>query len=35
MKTTTQSRRLPFGLIAIYAVGLMLIALNLKNYLIN
>lgn len=38
MKTSDNSARkssLPFGLIAVYALGLALIALNLKNFLIN
>lgn len=35
MKTASTPRRLPFSLIAIYAMGLVLIALNLKNYLLD
>ena len=35
MKTTEEKNRMPFGLIAIYAIGIVLIALNLTNYLLN
>lgn len=32
---TTRHTSIPFGLIAVYALGLILIALNLKNYFIG
>lgn len=35
MKSAKKTTTIPFGLLAVYAMGLMLIALNLKNYLLN
>jgi len=35
MKTSARNSSIPFGLFAIYALGVVLIALNLKNYLLD
>lgn len=34
MKTDSAKTSLPFGLVALYALGIVLILLNLKNYLL-